>query len=419
MITYSTHSRKQKQKALIRAIGMAAGPPGAFLAGVFGTKYGIDSHFRGKKKRRRSQSGAYNIDQPNKKSFYLKQDLDSNQKTAKMPRKYKRKRGKSRVRTKKRVYKKRKRSYSKKAGPYARKALTMLMAPMTTKEYVEGNVYNCGSNGEEYLIPLGSMRSSFDYGTAKNSTGQNGTTLINDALNSTHNYIMFSNIKAQVNNQSNTQAWVRPVYIMAKDRFMDRDFTTVNRFQPTSVLFDRIAQSLKDHYDGSDDSTVALFQSDTYNHSWLCHRPGFKPLSGVGVGRLFNIKFGKWARLISGEERIYTMKNNSQRKIENILDTATGSNQDCPILKGTGFLLLEVKSQVIGTSEADAGADEDDKISTGQTQIAVVSTVKHGYKSLSFSTSERDFEDFRGDISITNTEFMDQEDHQATSKLEV
>jgi len=254
----------------------------------------IKDYFVGRKRRQVHFSNPFT----HENSFEQKQDLGTHQKTTKMPRRYKRKRGKSRSRSKKRVFKKRRRRLSRKPSRgMARKAITMLMAPMTTKEYVEGNVYNCGSNGEEYLIPLGAMRSSFDYETALISTGKQGIALVNPNINASHNYIMFSNIKAQVNNQSNAQAWVRPVYLVAKDRFMDRDLTTVDRFQSTSVLFDRLYTSLRDHYDATDAGTVTIFLKDTYNHAWLCHRPGFKPLSSVGIGRLLSIKYGKWTRI--------------------------------------------------------------------------------------------------------------------------
>lgn len=327
---------------------------------------------------------------------------------------------------KKRVYKKRRRTYRKRRGKRRSNYMTLArnhlkMQPMKNKTTIEANVYNHGSNGEMCLIPLGQIKTPFQYTAATTSTGHSGNALIVSSLATLSNYCMYANMKCKVVNQCNWDAWIRPVRLVAKQRYGDSSQTgaSLDRYSANTTVMQYLKEALQDHYDATDDALVGTSVHDTYKHESLCYPPGMDPLSSSGAHKLFYIKRGGWMKLSQGQETHFGLSTNKVKNIDtrrDLIQSGLAEHEDI-IIPGSTFLYLEIKGQIIGTDEADSGGDEDRKNTTGNIQIAVETIIQHGYKRMTRQYADRDFEDLRGSIGLSSGEAFVESD-MAVEKVE-
>lgn len=339
----------------------------------------------------------------------------------KYPRKRRKRRGK---RKSKRAGKKRKVS----STVLKNQILSVLAAPRTLvlnhSKVVE---YTAGTNWAKTFV-CSVLADKWHNSMLTSSSGQDGDSFVDTSLGTKHR-IFGQKQMYEIRNTATNDVWLMAEEYVCRRDYSDRDYTgTYDRTEtgmlnaPNAVM-QALYQSALATGNAATDSSHNFTVGDATNFRTPAE---IRSNSGLFVkGRLFpetfkKVKSYRWVKIPPGETVRYNLYQKKGMALIPHYHTSVGGNHNPQMYGGRSkFLLFRVKGSIIGTSEADAGAAEDEKIARGTFQIGIMWKTVMNLKTISPSDKLFDYEEFRPGIAAANEEFVGDADDVVQAPTEI
>lgn len=255
-----------------------------------------------------------------------------------------------------------------------------------------------------------SLRTKYQYDNLILATDNEADAFGSTARTANYQYSMYAYCQTVAHNYAQGTVYVTPYWVSMKKDYFDSDLyapagaTTLakERFVAEDNLIEILYQGLRAQFNTTDDTSFVRIDpdyTDERSGARLCMPP--VQLTSPLLKYFAKVTKGRQVKIEPGQQVSFVTRS---KKIKRILphqhaDTA-GNHQPHLIGGHTKFLLLQVKSQIPGTAEADLGADEHEKVGyQGTFNVILNNTYQLGYKSLSLETHGRDLVNYIPTIS--------------------
>lgn len=289
-----------------------------------------------------------------------------------------------------------------------------IITPKRTLYQTFSSLVEENTDKNQNLVIFDVTHTKWAYENLIKATGQNSTTFAVDSGAIMKDIASNVRHKYELRNASNQKVFVDVWKCRMRRDLHDEgaDTTMTDRtgqYHATNVLTNIIVNALESRANTTVDGSIAPIAADETNNRYpsrVC-MPDVLDFHSSTCSKYFYSKKLKSRILEPGDVMYANIVDRRHYNIDGNLNLENSFGVEPELYGGRSeFLIFKFRAAVVGTSEAEGGAGNDDKVSVGTFQIHCNWSVKMDIKTLSPSMDLIDHQEYRPAISEANMEFM-------------